>query len=269
MSILLLFVPAFFAIQPCAAQIPFILTETAAPLGKGKIDAGLGMEYLEKNRQPAPENPRSLFRIFVATLRHGVAENVNYDLTWRGGLFANLANGRRDFDWGDLSVWTKIALVREGTSMPALALQSGVKLPNTRYSPSRLGSNQMDFHTRALASKRWSYFEIRGNFGFSILGDPTSTGSQDDVYTLSFAGLQSVSENGRMFGEILAQTGYQDHDDKVVTRFGVMIEAKFLTWTVYGTARIAGNNKDFSTAFEHSENWSIGVFIQKSFHAPL
>ncbi|MBI2619084.1 MAG: transporter [Ignavibacteriales bacterium] len=251
------------------AQIPFLLTQGATPKGKGKIGAGVGFEYLEKNQSPAPDNPRSLLRFFMATLRHGVAENVDYDLTWRGGLFANHANGRRDFDWGDLSIWTKIALLREGRAWLGLALQSGIKLPNTRYSPSKLGSNQMDFHSRVLISKGLGGAELRGNLGFSILGDPTNTGSQDDVYSLSFAGLHPVSGRGRLFVEFLGQTGYQDHDEKLISRFGAIVEAEVITWTVYGTIRLAGNNRDFATAFEHSENWSVGIFFQRSFSATL
>lgn len=254
----------------CAiSQEPFLLTESAATLGKAKMNVGVGFEYLQKNKAPSAEGPRSLFRAFLVSLHQGVADNVNFDLTWRGGLFANPSRPERNFDWGDFSVWTKISLLKERDSFPSIGLRSGIKLPNTRYAPSRLGTNQMDFHSQLLVTGRKSDIEIRTVVGFSILGDPRTAGFQDDVYKLQTALIIPALETTTTFFELIAQTGYQDHDDKLVSRFGIMQLSQEFVWYLFCSARLAGNNRDFATAFELSENWSIGFFVQKDLEIDL
>lgn len=241
-----------------------IMTESALTSGKGILTPGLGFEYLAKSVAPSQNAPQTLLRVLLAGLHQGVAENVNFDLQWRGGLFSQWGNGKRYFDWGDLSVWTKITFFKEKDGIPSFGIRTGVKLPNTRYVPSRLGSNQTDFHSQVLVSRRLTSVELRGNFTFSIVGDPNSAGFQDDIYSAQFAALLQITDHDRMFVELHGRTGYQDHDDKAVVRAGFVVEETFLTWTLYGSARLAGNSRDFGTAFDCSETWGVGLFLQKN-----
>ena len=251
------------------AQRPMVFTESAYTLGKNNYSAGIAFEYLHKSSfQPAPM-PRGLYRLFVVSLHSGVAENVNMDLDWRGGLIGVRSDGFRAFDWGDLVVSTKLNLFTERGNIPAVGLRTSIKLPNTTYHPDRLGSNEMDHYTHLLFTRRWSDLEARVNFGFGILGDPRSVGQQDDVYSLAAALSFPLSTNARAIAEIIGVTGYQDNDDKVVVRGGISVVGIGLIWNLYGSVRLYGNSKDFATAFELSESWGVGMMVQYQFTMDL
>lgn len=256
------------ALPSAAAQRPMIFTESAHTLGKNQYNVGLAFEYLHKSSfQPAPF-PRELYRLFVVSFHSGVAENVNMDLDWRGGLVGVRSDGFRASDWGDLVVGTKLNLFGERGNIPAVGLRTSIKLSNTTYHPNRLGSNEMDYYTHLLFTKRWSDLESRVNLGFGILGDPRSVGQQDDVYSFALAlsfPLSTRPRRARAIAEIVGVTGYQDNDDKVVMRGGISIAGIGLIWNLYGSFRLFGNSEDFGTAFELSESWGVGVLIRKEF----
>lgn len=259
----------FFAVVDADAQSPILMTESATTLGKGVMHVGTGVEYHTKT-VPSSENiPSSLLRVLGGSLHHGVAENVNFDLLWRGGLFAGYNDGREYFDWGDLSVWTKINFFPETQSRPAIALRTGIKLPNTRFAPARLGNNQTDYHSQVLLSRRSGSTEFRMGVGFSIVGDPYSAGSQDDLYSLQVAGTFGVGEDDVVFAEVYGRTGYHDNDDKLVGRLGYIGMTTFINWSIYGLVRMAGSYRDFASAFDCSETWSIGVFLFREFQVDL
>jgi hypothetical protein len=247
------------------AQKPMILTESAATLGQHHYEAGLAFEYLTKTLAPSSESPQSLVRIFVIALHSGIARNVDVNMDWRGGLIGYRADGTSVSDWGDLTVSTKFTFLPERGARPALGLRTSIKLPNTKYRPGQLGSNEMDYYTHILVSRRWRTVEARMNLGFGILGDPRALGNQDDVYTLALALVWRMSEGARGFAEVAGMTGYQDNDQKVVLRsgFGAMILG--IEWNFFGSVRLIGNHRDFATAFELSESWGIGLMVRKEF----
>jgi len=250
-------------------QPPVLFTESATTLGKGVMHLGLGFEYLTKTVTGTDDIPSSLFRVLMGSIRHGVADNVNFDLLWRGGLFAGFENGKQYFDWGDLSIWTTINFFPEMERSPAVAIRTGIKLPNTRFTPSKLGNNQTDYHTQVLVSRWFGATEIRTALGFSIVGDPYSAASQDDLYSLQIAATIGVGEDDRVFAEIYGRTGYHDHDDKLVSRVGFIGSTSFMTWSAYGLVRLAGTNRDFASAFDCSETWSVGIYFHKELHLDL
>jgi hypothetical protein len=250
-------------------QSPIVMTESATTLGKGVMHVGTGVEYLTKTVPSSESIPSTLVRVLGASVHHGVAENVNFDLHWRGGLFAGFDNGKEFFDWGDLSVWTKINFFPETQSAPAVALRTGIKLPNTRFAPAKLGNNQTDYHSQVLISRRGEATEFRMGMGFSIVGDPYSAGSQDDLYSLQVAGTFDIGEGDFAFAELYGRTGYHDHDDKLVSRIGFVGSSAIVNWSVYGLVRLAGSHRDFAGAFDCSETWSLGVFLFKEFKIDL
>jgi hypothetical protein len=246
-----------------------ILTEDAQTLGHHTYRVGIGFEYLRKQTAPSPLLSASLYKIGMLAIHSGVAENVDFDLDWRGGLIGVRNDNSSVSDWGDLTVATKINFIRETVSMPAISVRNSVKLPNTKYHSGQLGSNEMDYFSYVLVAKQWSGWQTRLNIGFGIIGDPRAVGNQDDVYTLALAAIVSLGETTMAFTEVSGLTGYQDHDEKIVVRAGVGTEWSGLRWNLYGSGRIYGNNRDFATAFELSETWGIGVLIQHQFKMDL
>lgn len=268
MRILLLLILAIPLTQ-ASAQRPVIFTDDAVTLGSGRIEAGIGLEYFEKHVAPSPRDPENLYRLVVIAWHQGVAQNVNFDLDWRGGLLTKLGNGTRGFHWGELTISTRINFLRERRGLPAIGLRSAVKLPNTLYDDYKLGSNQTDYHAQILLCKQYGSVQARLNVGFSILGDPRVAGIQNDVYHLSGVLLIPLVERARVFVELFGVTGYQDHSNKVVTRFGSIIELGKYEVDLYGSLRAGGNNRDFGAAFENSENWSVGLMVRRVFEFDL
>lgn len=263
-SCVLVLIGLALVVQSGRAQNPVLFTESAMTLGKGNYVLGGGFEYLTRSVGPGDGIPTSMIRVLMISVLGGVAENVNFDLHWRGGLLARYDGGQSHSDWGDMVIWTKINFVEETASGPAFALRTGIKLPSTRYTPGKLGNNQMDYHSQALLSRRFAGYELRGMVGFSIIGDPKTSGSQDDVFSVALASIVDVTESVDTFVELFARKGYQDHGGKFVGRAGVVGVSDRWTWNVFGLVRLAGDHQDFASAFDCSERWSIGILVTRS-----
>ncbi len=254
-----------FALDMLFAQRPILRTESAQTLGKGKVRAGIGMEYLRKDIPPPPEFPQSVWRVFVLGWHQGVADNVNLDLDWLGGLSGKTADGRDLSDWGDLTVSTRITFFREQENFPAVGVQNSVKLPNSSYARTRLGSNQTDFHSHLLLSKHFSNVKARLNLSFSIVGNPEVVGVQDDVYGFDAGVLAPLTESVRLFLEVVGFAGYETHNSKLIGRYGFLYDLEDYQWGLHGSLQAAGDNRDYGNSFEGSENWSVGLTLVRSF----
>ncbi|MDH3251322.1 MAG: hypothetical protein OEM41_00945 [Ignavibacteria bacterium] len=256
---------ALISVTACAhAQRPVMLTEQAGTLGAGRIELGIGLEYFKKHQAPAADFPFSELRLMVAGSHFGVADNVDFNLDWRGGLLAHFPAGKSGFDWGDLMISSKLRVLKEDEDQPAVGLRSSVKLPNTSYLPYRLGSDQTDFFMHVLVSREWGNVITAANIGFGIVGDPLNPGRQDDLVMFSSAVILPISSVSSVFLEVYGFDGHLDYDDKVMVRFGASSTIGGLQWNAYGGIRVAGDNRDFATAFEASENWSVALFVSKS-----
>lgn len=247
------------------AQRPVMLTESATTSGRHRLDLFLGGEYFNKQQAPALDRARSMTRVGVIGWHQGVADNVNLDIDWRGYLFAKLGNGASVNDWGDVTISTRVRFLKEKNRRPALGLRTSFKLPNTKYVPYGLGSNQADYYSHLLVTKHFGDAETRLNVGFGIVGDPKALSAQDDVYLLSGAVIVPASSRFSLFAEVYGLTGYYDDDDKLLARFGGMVNLGGLELAVFGSARLAGSNIDIGGAFEASESWSIGLALRKTF----
>ncbi len=246
------------------AQRPVFLTESARTIGPQLLQTGLGIEYLEKHQAPGRDFPQTELRSFMAGMLFGVSDNVDFTLEWRGSLMATYPGGGRGYDWGDLTVTTKINVINQGDKFPSVGLRTAVKLPNTSYLPYRLGSDQTDFFVYVLLSGLIGNIETRVNLGFGIIGTPTAAGIQNDIFILSAAGILPLSTHAKVFGEVGGFKGYFGGDGKLVARAGAMLEWEDVEWNVFCSVRALGDNRDFGTAFELSENWSVGVYWKKN-----
>jgi hypothetical protein len=246
----------------CSAQ-QHILTREAQALGNGLIHVGLGTELLLKKSSPFPQAPKSLWKIPTFTVRGGVSDNVNFELDWSGRLQSTADSNGNGSDWGDLTISTLITFISEDETTPALGMKTSVKLPSTSYLPYFLGSDQTDFYFTMLGSKHFSGIETRLNVGLGILGSPRELGSQDDIYIGSMAILFPLFADGKMFIEGYGYTGYRDDDDKILLRSGLTVSVSSIDLSLYGSVRIAGNNRDFAGAFLQSEDQSFGIMLTK------
>ncbi len=240
-----------------------ILTREAQALDTGLIRVGLGTELLLKKSSPFPQAPKSLWKIPTFIVRAGVSDNVNFELDWSGRLQSTADSNGNGSDWGDLTISTLISFINESEATPALGMKTSVKLPSTSYLPYFLGSDQTDFYFFLLGLKRFDNFETRLNLGLGILGSPRELGSQDDIYIGSAAILFPLFTDGKMFIEGYGYTGYRDDDDKILLRSGITMTVSSFDVSVFGSVRIAGNNRDFAGAFLQSEDRSFGILLTK------
>ncbi len=265
----MLFVRPFYLLSLIAphvfAQRPVLLTESPFTSGIYKVDLYIAAEYLKKQTAPFSNVAESLTRVAIVGWHQGVAENVNLDLDWRGYLFAALRNGSRVNDWGDLTISTRIRFLSERRTTPALGFRTSVKLPNTKYFPNGLGSNQTDYFAHLLFAKHFGTVETRLNAGLGIIGDPKTISAQDDLYMLSAAVIVPANSWLSLFAELHGFDGYLDHDGKLLSRFGASASFSGFEWNIFGSARLAGSNVDVAGAFEASETWSVGFAVKKTF----
>jgi hypothetical protein len=247
------------------AQRPFLFTENANTAGDGKLSFGFGADYLEKDKSIPLRAPTCLLRIPTIHTYVGIGEHADVLIDWRGRLFAEQGTRTHVSDWGDVSIGTKINFLKEGTSQPSLGLMYVVKLPNTRHDQ-LLGSNQTDFFLSLLAAKRLGILHLRLNAGLGILDDPEHFNSQLDIYTMGAAGIIRVSKECNLFAEWTGFLGPHRNQEKFTARGGVETRMLDIQWTLYGSFRVIGDEKDLGTAFENSEALGVGLFLRKSFN---
>jgi hypothetical protein len=247
---------------PLHAQRPSSLTEPPETSGEGKLTVGVGLEYLKKNKAIPPRASLTMWRLPVTRSYLGVGKIADVIVDWRGRLFAEQGTGQRVTDWGDLSLGTKVQFLRETPTRPSLGAMFLVKLPNTSHDE-LLGSNQTDVFLSVLGSKQFSEVELRGNLGLGILDDPERPHTQLDIYTFGIACLFPVWEEHRLFIEWAGFLGSHSEQAKTVLRYGFVAKALEMEWSIFGSLRVIGNEKDFGTAFEYSESWGVGMFLRK------
>src|SRR5262249_27577587 len=91
-------------------------------------------------------------------------------------------SGDSTSDVEDIVIGTKIRLVPEGTSRPAVGFRFATRLPNAS-NESGLGLDTTDFFASLLFAKTVESVRLVGNAGLGILGDPTDGNRQNDVVT--------------------------------------------------------------------------------------
>jgi hypothetical protein len=258
----LLFVLFLLPVQFSFGQHPVILSEDAQTLGAFRVDVGAGAEFYNKVESMTPADPKTELRAGILSARFGVAPNVNFDVEWKGGLFATMRRGDREFEWGDLVVATKINVFDEQGDAPSVGIRSSVKLPNTPYLPNKLGNDFTDYYFHVLGTKSIGGAELRFNGGLGIVGNPRGGTRQIDIYMGSVAAILSLGDH-RAFVELYGFTGPIADADKLLARVGFMVNAAGLQWNVFSSARIGGNRVDIGSAFEASQDWSVGMFASK------
>ena len=250
---------------PVLAQRPVLLTESAVTTPKYQVDFFLSSEYLRKQQTSSPTTPLIMARVGMIGWHQGISENVNLDIDWRGYLFATLRNGSKVNDWGDATIATRIQFNSEKVFTPAFGLRTAVKLPNTKYLPYGLGSNQTDFFAHLLMTKHLGVVETRLNVGLGIIGDPKNPGAQDDLSMASGALIVSATSWLTWFAEGYGFMGYLDDDDKLVARSGCTVILPGFEVNLFGSYGVLGSHVDVAGAFESSERWSAGLALKVSF----
>jgi Putative MetA-pathway of phenol degradation len=260
-----------------SAQQRPLVTEDPETIGGGLILLEGGLEIQREIFYPVSGLEGDLLRLPTLGVSFGLSSIA--ELQVDGGFYNRLTVNRReraplsgelDFtgdrttDVEDLILATKIRLVPEATSRPAIGLRFATRLPNAS-NESGLGLDTTDFFVAALIGKTVESVRMVGNLGLGILGDPTTGDRQGDVLTYGFSVARAVREGLEVVGEIngrYAPTGPDDTPPGTDSRAAMRFGARFTRSTIRVDAGIilGMTSRDPSFGFTTGLTWVFRGF---------
>ena len=201
---------------PAAAQQRPLVTEDPEVIGAGLILLEGGFDYSRDILFPASGLQGNLLR--APTLGVSIGISSIAELQIDGGLYNRLSivhtgvgpapladqlnfTGSSTHDVEDIVLATKVRVLGETASRPAIGLRFATKLPNAS-NESGLGLDTTDFHVQALIGKTVQSIRVVGNVGLGILGDPTRGDNQNDVLLYGVSVARAVREGIEVVGEV-------------------------------------------------------------------
>ncbi len=268
------------AATSASAQQRPLVTEDPETIGAGLVLVEGGVDYGHDIFYPVSGLHGNLWKLPTLGVSFGISSIAELQLD--GGLYNHLSVTSRDpgaplasqltftgdstHDVEDLVVATKIRVLAESPTHPAIGLRFATRLPNAG-NESGLGLDTTDFHFQGLFGKTVQSVRIVGNLGLGILGDPTRGDNQNDVldYGLSIAravrtGIEVVGEvNGRW--STRGGTPPPGTESRGTMRFGGRITR--------GTARIDAGLLLGMTSRDPGVGFTVGAtWVFKGFTVP-
>jgi hypothetical protein len=196
-----------------AQQRPLV-TEDPETIGAGRVLLEGGLDYARGAEYPVSGLEGNLFRIPLIGLSVGLSSiaEIQIDglsisrlsITERSAApLAGMvtATGDSTSSVEDLAIGTKVRLVSEGVSRPAIGVRVATKLPNAS-NESGIGLDTTDFFASLLVAKTVQSVRVVGNIGLGILGDPTRGDRQNDVVTYGLSFARAVTEAAELVAEV-------------------------------------------------------------------
>jgi len=197
-----------------AQQRPLV-TEDPEPIGAGRMMIESGVEFAHDQRYPTSGLVGNLWRVPTIGLSFGLSSIAEFQID--GGFhdvlsiksrdprapLASLvtASGDSTSAFEDVIVGTKIRLLSEMMSRPAIGLRFATKLP-TASNESGLGTDSMDFYVSLLGAKTVQSVRLVVNLGAAILSDPTEGNRQNDVLTYGASFARATTSQTEVVGEL-------------------------------------------------------------------
>jgi hypothetical protein len=220
-----------------AQQRPLV-TEDPETIGANRVLVEAGLDYVLDAEFPLSGLEGNLRRFPLIGISFGIGDIGEVQID--GGLYNRLAiterspavfshmltvTGDTTSSVEDMVVGTKIRLLSEGVTRPALALRSATRLPNAS-NESGLGLDTLDFYQSLLVAKTVQSVRIVGNIGLGILGDPTRGDRQNDVLTYGLSFARALTQAAEVVGEINGRKDTREGDpppgteSRSMARFG-------------------------------------------------
>jgi hypothetical protein len=223
-----------------------LVTEDPETIGSGLVLIEGGFDLQKDVFYPASGLEGNLLRIPTLGVSFGVSSIAELQID--GGIYNGLnVKSRRDaplsdlldfdgdhtHDVEDIVIGTKIRLMPESASRPALGLRFATKLPNAS-NESGLGLDTTDFYFSALLGKTVQSIRMVGNAGLGILADPVEGNRQNDVFTYGFSIARAVKQGVEVVGEINGRLNTRSGTPPVGTesRGAMRVGARFTRATV-------------------------------------
>lgn len=196
-----------------AQQRPLV-TQDPETIGSGRILVEAGLDYGRDILFPVSGLRGNLLRAPLVGAVFGISSIAEVEIT--GGLRNRLAITGREpaplssmldvpgdttSDVEDIVFGTKIRVVSESGSHPAIGLRFATRLPNAS-NESGLGTDTTDFFASMLVGKTVGSVRVVGNAGVGILADPTRGDRQNDVLTYGLSLARAMTNEIELVGEI-------------------------------------------------------------------
>jgi len=197
-----------------SAQQRPLVTEDPEPIGAGRVLIEAGVDAGHNQEYPVSGLKGNLLRLPAIGISVGISSIAEFQID--GGFFNYLditerrsaplaflvtATGTSTHDVEDTVVATKIRIVAETPSRPAVGIRFATKLPNAS-NESGLGLDTTDFYATLLGAKTVESIRVVGNFGLGILADPTNGNRQNDVVAYGLSLARAVTQQTDIVGEV-------------------------------------------------------------------
>jgi hypothetical protein len=262
-----------------SAQQRPLATEDPEPIGAGRILIEAGMTGAQNQQYPASGLKGNLMQLPTFGISFGISAMAEVQID--GGLWNRLSieeradaplsdqltvTGDSTSDVEDLVVATKIRLLSERPSRPAVAMRLATRLPNAG-NESGLGLDTMDFSADLLIAKTVQSIRIVGNVGLGILADPTVATQQNDVlnYGLSFA--RALTDAAEIVGEFGGRWSTRSGEPSPGTesRGRMLIGMRYTT----GSFRVDGGVFAGLTSVDPTVGFTVGfTYVFNAFEVP-
>jgi len=213
-----------FATSAASAQQRPLITEDPETIGAGRVLVEAGVDYARDAEFPASGLEGQLFRFPVLGFSFGVSSIAEIQID--GGLYNRLsissrtdaplssmvtATGDSTHSVEDMVFATKVRIVPEGVTRPAIGFRFATRLPNAS-NESGLGLDTTDFLATLLFGKTVRSIRVVGNGGLGILGDPTRGDRQNDVLLYGVSLARAVTDSAELVGEIVGRLDVREGD---------------------------------------------------------
>jgi len=260
-----------------AAQQRPLLTEDPETIGGGRllIEAGLDVERevfypasgLRGDRLAGPNFGISIGLSSIAELQVDGGFYQRLRITERRPAPLSRVldfDGDQTTDVEDFIVATKLRLMTEGPSRPAVGLRLATKLPNSS-NESGFGSDMTDFFASMLFAKTVESVRIVGNGGLAIIGDPTAdVPEQTDMFTFGLSVARAMTVSAELVGEINGRLNFANPtpaagaENRAVMRLGGRYTRGPVR--VDGAVTLGMTARDPSFGFTTGFTWVLNAF---------
>jgi hypothetical protein len=266
-------------VRPAYAQQRPLVTEDPETIGSGLVLIEGGFDLQQDVFYPASGLQGNLLRIPTLGASFGLSSIAELQID--GGIYNGLSvksqrdaplshlldfSGDHTHDVEDIVIATKVRLVAESPTHPAIGVRFATKLPNAS-NESGLGLDTTDFSVSALLGKTVQSIRMVGNAGLGILADPVDGNRQNDVFTYGFSIARAVKEGLEVVGEINGRLNTRSGTPPVGTesRGAMRIGGRF----THGTVRADAGLIFGMTSRDPSVGLTAGVtWVFKGFTVP-
>jgi hypothetical protein len=211
-----------FAVPASAQQRPLV-TEDPEPIGAGRVLIEGGLDLVHDYQNTVSGLTGNL--VSVPTIGISVGLSSIAELQIDGGLYNSLSISSRNpnapnarlltvtgdstHDVSNAVLATKIRMLSETPSRPAIGIRFATKLPNASNEKG-IDLDTTDFSGSLLIAKTVQSIRVVGNVGAAILTNPTSGVGQNDVLLYGLSLARAVTQEAELVGELNGRISTRD-----------------------------------------------------------